>query len=177
MEFKAENKPRVAFLLDKRIEITFTTERANLSEFEAFGDKELLVKVQPYSKVRSLSQNAYMWVLMDELAKKLQITKEEVYKNFIKDYGVFEIIPIKNEAVERFIRLWGKKGIGWFVEDIGDSKLQGYTKLMAYYVSSAYNSIEMSRVINAVIDECEQQGINTMSLKDIMLLQNENDSL
>ena len=86
MEFKAENKPRVAFLLDKRIEITFTTERANLSEFEAFGDKELLVKVQPYSKVRSLSQNAYMWVLLDELAKKLHITKEEVYKNFIKDY-------------------------------------------------------------------------------------------
>lgn len=176
MEFKAENKPRIAFLLDKRIEITFTTKGADLSEFESYGDKELLVKVQPYSKRRSLSQNAYMWVLLNELAIKLQLSKEEVYKKYIKDYGVFEIIPIKNEACERFKRNWTSNGIGWIVEDIGDSKLQGYTKMMVYYGSSTYNSIEMSRVINAVIDDCQEQGINTMSLKDIMLLQNENDS-
>lgn len=62
------------------------------------------------------------------------------------------------------------------MEDIGDSKLQGYTKLMAYYGSSTYNSLEMSRVINAIIDECHEFGIDTMTLKDIMLLQNENDS-
>ena len=176
MEFKAENKPRVAFLLDKRIEITFTTKAANLSEFENFGDKELLVKVQPFSKKRSLSQNAYMWVLLDELAKKLQTSKEQLYKIYIKDYGVFEILPIKNEAAVRFEHNWAKNGLGWFCDNLGESKLTGYTKLIAYYGTSVYNSAEMSRVVDAIVTDCQEQGINTMTMDDIMRLQNENDT-
>ena len=31
------------------------------------------------------------------------MSKEEVYKKYIADYGVFEIIPIKNDAVKRFV--------------------------------------------------------------------------
>lgn len=176
MEFKANANPVIRFTLDGKVEITFTTYKSALGSLETLKDKELNVKVTSFSKKRSLSQNAYMWVLLDELAKKLHLSKEEVYKNYIRDYGVFEILPIKNEAVERFIKNWSKNGIGWFVEDIGESKLQGYTKLMAYYGSSTYNSSDMSRVINAVVDECHEQGIDTMSLKDIMLLKNENDS-
>ena len=167
MEFKANANPVIRFTLDGKVEITFTTYKSALGSLETLKDKELNVKVTSFSKKRSLSQNAYMWVLLDELAKKLHLSKEEVYKNYSRDYGVFEILPIKNEAVERFIKNWSKNGIGWFVEDIGESKLQGYTKLMAYYGSSTYNSSDMSRVINAVVDECHEQGrqkVRRMSL-------------
>lgn len=177
MEFKADANPQIRLTLDGKVEITFTTYKSALGGFENLKDKELNVKVTKFATKRSLSQNAYMWALLNQLGEKLGLSKDEVYKNYIKDYGVFEILPIKNEAVERFIRNWSKNGLGWFVVDIGDSKLQGYTKLMAFYGSSTYNSTEMSRVINAIIDGCQEQGINTMSLKDIMLLQNENDSL
>lgn len=175
MEFKSDANPQVRFTLDGKVEITFTTYKSALSGLENLKDKELLVKVTSFSKKRSLSQNAYMWVLLDELANKLHLSKEEVYKNYIKDYGVFEILPIKNEAASRFKTNWSKNGLGWFVEELGESKLSGYTKLIAYYGSSAYNSTEMSRVINAIVDDCQEQGISTLSLADIMLLKNDND--
>lgn len=176
MEFKTDPNPVIRFTLDGKVEITFTTYKSALSGFEALKDKELVVKVTSFSKKRSLSQNAYMWVLLDELAKKLHLSKEELYKKYIKEYGVFEILPIKNEAAVRFKRNWAKNGLGWFCEDLGESKLSGFTKLIAYYGSSVYNSNEMSRVVDAIVDDCKDQGIDTMSMADIMLLKNENDT-
>ena len=176
MEFKANENPVIRFTLDGKVEITFTTYKSALNGLESLKDKELSVKVTSYSKKRSLSQNAYMWVLLDELAKKLHLSKEELYKKYIKDYGVFEILPIRNEAAERFKRNWSINGLGWFVEDIGESKLSGFTKLIAYYGSSTYNSNEMSRLVDAIVQDCQEQGISTMTLSDIMLLKNENDT-
>lgn len=175
IEFKAEPKPKIAVLLNNQVEITFTTQKSVIKAFEGLKDKELTITVKEFRKKRSLSQNAYLWVLLDELGKKVNRSKEDIYKHFVKDYGVFEILPLRNDAVEGFKTKWGKNGLGWFTEDLGESKLQGYTKLIAYYGSSTYNTEEMSRLVDAVVTECEAQGISTMALKDIMLLQNEND--
>ena len=175
MEFKAEQNPRISLTLDGRAEITFTTQRGAVYSVEELKDKELLVKVSTYSKRRSLSQNAYMWVLIGELSAKLKLSKDDVYKSYIKDYGVYEVLPIKTEAVERFQSAWTARGIGWVCEILRESKFAGYVNVIAYYGSSSYNSAEMSRLIDAIIADCKEQGINTMSLADIMLLRNEND--
>ena len=81
-----------------------------------------------------------------------------------------------NAKYLRGINNWSKNGLGWFVEELGESKLTGFTKLIAYYGSSTYNSIEMNRLLNAIVDDCQEQGISTMTMKDIMLLKNENDT-
>lgn len=175
IEFKASAKPKIALLLNDAVEITFTTQKSAVKAFESLGDKELVVTVKTFSKRRSLSQNAYLWVLLDQLGTKLERSKEDIYKEYIKDYGVFEILPLKNEAVNSFIIKWSKNGIGWVCEELGESKLKGYTKLIAYYGSSTYTSEEMRRLIDAVIRDCEEQGISTMALSDIMLLKNDND--
>lgn len=175
IEFKTENKPKIAILLDGQTEITFTAPKSVLRAFEGLTDKPLTVTVKEYREKRSLSQNAYLWVMLDKLGAKLNRSKEDIYKIFVKDYGVFEILPIRNDAVERFNRNWSKNGLGWFTEDLGESKLDGYTKLIAYYGSSTYNTAEITRLIDAVLQDCEEQGIDTMPLKDIMLLRNDND--
>lgn len=175
IEFKTEKKPKIAVLLDEQVEITFSTKKSVLREFDGLPDKPLTVQVKEFREKRSLSQNAYLWVLLDKLGAKLNISKEAVYKSYVKDYGVFEILPIRNDAVNSFITKWGKNGLGWFTEDLGASKLNGYTKLIAYYGSSTYNSKEMTRLIEAVINDCKEQGIQTMPLTDIMLLVNDND--
>jgi hypothetical protein len=113
--------------------------------------------------------------LLDKLAEKVNRSKEDIYKIYIRDYGVFEILPVRNDATERFIKLWEARGLGWVCEDLGESKLNGYTKLIAYYGSSTYNTKEMTRLIDAVIQDCQEQGIQAMPLSDIMLLQNDND--
>ena len=175
IEFKADKKPRLAFTLDGQIEITFTAPKSALRAFDGLKDKPLTVTVKEFREKRSLSQNAYLWVLLDKLAEKVSRSREFIYKEYIRSYGVFEIIPLRNDAVERWCTIWSKHGLGWFCEDLGESKLNGYTKLIAYYGSSSYNTKEMTRLIDAVIQDCQELGINTMPLSDIMLLQNDND--
>lgn len=174
VEFKTQ-KPKIAVLLNNQVEITFTANKSVIGALEGLDDSELTVSIKKYSKKRTLSQNAYMWAIMEEIAQKTQYTKEKIYKQYIKDYGVFEILPIKNDAVESFKNKWGKNGLGWFCQDLGESKLDGFTKLIAYYGSSTYNSVEMARVIDAVVNDANDLGISTLTLKDIMLLKNDND--
>ncbi len=175
MQFTINKKPKISISLDEQIEITFTTQKSNLNQILGLKDEEMVVEIKKKVKKRSLSQNSYLWVLLDEIGKKINRSKEEVYKNYIKDYGVFEIIPIKNEAVDSFIQKWSKNGLGWLCEDLGESKLKGYTKLITYFGTSTYTSSEMARLLEAVIEDCKELDIETLTIKDIMLLQNDND--
>ena len=175
IEFKAENKPRIALSLDGAVELTFTAPKTVLRALDGLTDKPLTVTVKEFRQKRSLSQNSYLWVLLDKLGAKLNRSREELYKMYVKGYGVVELLPIKTEAVAEFNRRWGKQGLGWFTEDLGESKLNGYTRLAAYYGSSTYNTQEMTRLIDAVVYDCHEQGIDTMTLTDIMLLMNDND--
>lgn len=174
IEFRT-NKPEFKFLVNGKVEISFTTDKSIIKQFqEVKDDKELMVQVKEYRQKRSLSQNAYMWVLLDEIGKAVNRSKEDVYKELVKDYGVFEILPLKDEAVKRFNNNWSKNGLGWFTEIIGKSKLKGYTNIIAYYGSSTYDTKEMNRLLDAVVNECEELGIKTMTMAEIMLLQNDN---
>ncbi len=175
IEFRAEQKPRIALSLDGNAEITFTAPKSVVRYFNDLPDKALSVQVKTYRQKRSLSQNAYLWVLLDKLAAKVGRSKEDVYKIYIKDFGIFEPLPIRNNAVERFIANWSKNGLGWVCEVMGASKLDGYTTVFAYYGSSTYNTAELSRLLEAVLHDCREQGIQAMPLSDVMLLQNDND--
>lgn len=129
-------------------------------------DKTKKYEVKEYKEKRSLDANAYAWVLLGKLQDKLHIPKEEIYKDAIKTIGSYEVIPIKNEAVEKFRQAWSRKGLGWITE-ITKSKLDGYTNVLAYYGSSIYDKKEMTRFIEQIIQECEQLDIETKSKAEI----------
>lgn len=174
IEFRSK-KPRLSINLDGTITATFTTARANLQSLDGLPtEKELTVTVKEYKPKRTLTQNAYLWAVLGDIAAAAGISKEDVYRSYIKDYGVYEVLPIKNEAAESFIAKWGKNGIGWFCEDIGESKLDGYTKIIAYFGSSTYTTAEMARIIDAVVYDAEEMGIQTMTAQEWSLLNNEN---
>lgn len=122
----------------------------------------LKIDICKWTNKRSLDSNAYLWVLLDKIADKVNSTKYHIYKQFIKDVGVFDIVPIKDEAIDRFIRSWQKKGIGWVCESLGKSKIQGYTNIIAYYGTSEYNPNEMSRILNEVVLQAKELGIQTL---------------
>ena len=129
-------------------------------------DKTKKYEVKEYKEKRSLDANAYAWVLLGKLQDKLHIPKEEIYRDAIKNIGSYEVIPIKNEAVEKFRQAWSKKGLGWITETT-KSKLEGYTNVLAYYGSSIYDTKEMTRFIELIIQECEQLNIETKSKAEI----------
>lgn len=111
-------------------------------------------ELKPYRQKRSLSANAYAWVLMDKLADKLKTTKEQVYRQAIDSVGVFEEIKVNTpEAGQRFKRIWMQNGLGWLTKTIDD------TTILAYYGSSTYDSKQMARLIDFLQEECVQQNI------------------
>lgn len=129
-------------------------------------DKTKKYEVKEYKERRSLDANAYAWVLLGKLQDKLHISKEEIYRDLIRNIGSYEVIPIKNEAVNKFRQAWSKNGLGWITETT-KSKLNGYTNILAYYGSSIYDTKEMSRFIELIIQECEQLDIETKSKAEI----------
>ena len=75
--------------------------------------------------------------------------------------GKYEPLAMAENAVERFSEIWASKGTGWLVKVV-DSKLNGCKKVFAYYGSSVYDSREMSRLIESVIEDCRALEIETM---------------
>lgn len=130
-------------------------------------DKEKQYEIKEHKKKRSLDANSYCWVLCKKIADELRITKEEVYRKAINEVGKFEIIPIKNEAIDTFINAWKSKGIGWICEVHNKSKIDGYTNLIIYYGSSIYNTKEMSILIDNIVQEAKQLGIETMTPSEL----------
>ena len=132
-------------------------------------DKSKKYEVKEVKQKRSLDSNAYAWVLLGKLQDKLHIAKEDIYKSLIKEIGSYEVIPVKDEAVERFRQAWSKNGLGWITETT-KSKLEGFTNVIAYYGSSSYNTSEMSRLIELIVQECKQQDIETMTPNELRSL-------
>lgn len=111
---------------------------------------------------RSLDANAYCWVLIDKIAAVMRLGKEEVYRNAIRDIGGnSEIICVPDKAVDTLRRCWEQNGLGWQMETM-PSKLPGCTNAVLYYGSSAYDSRQMSILIDRLIQDAAALGIETM---------------
>jgi hypothetical protein len=148
------------------------TAKTDISDLKAvIADKKLLtVEISQQKKKRSLDANALLWVLCQKIAEVIHSTKELVYQKFIIEVGQFEIVPIKNEAVERWIEVWNSKGLGWFAEVMEDSKLPGYKKVISYYGSSVYDQREMSVLLDEVVRECKELNIEVLPPAEIQAL-------
>ena len=109
--------------------------------------------------------------MIGKLSAKLHITPTEVYIEAIRAIGGnYYVTPIKNEAVLHYKRIWEAHGLGWICEEMGDSKLDGYTNVISYYGSSEYDTQQMSRLIDLIVMECKEQGIETMTPRELALL-------
>lgn len=147
----------------KRVKAEITIDRSALRDAIDFS-KPQVFEVKTERKKRSLAANAYMWVLADEIAKKISASKEEVYRRAIHDVGVFDSLSIRKDAAQRFIQGWEKNGLGWVAEIAGADMRMAY--INAYYGSSAYNTEEMARLIDWLIQEAESLGIETITPKE-----------
>lgn len=144
--------------------ITLTTDGNILNSVDELFDKELHCKLKRFRKKRSLDANAYFWVLCGKLAAKTRQCKRDIYRSLIKEIGDnYEIVPIKDEAVDTWCKNWEHNGEGWQCDVLGESKLEGYTNVCCYYGSSSYDTKQMSDLIDLVVFECKEQGIETMT--------------
>ena len=122
--------------------------------------KDLTVTLKQYRKKRSLDANAFFWATVGDISAKLCIPPEEIYRELIRDVGDnCVIVPVKESEADRWRKNWESKGLGWICESMGRSKLSGYENQICYYGSSTYDTAQMARLIDLVVEEAKAQGI------------------
>lgn len=153
-------KPTISFEVNEKCDFKLMVDEMRERE-------KLSIEVKPYRERRSLDANAYFFVLVDKLAEKLNITKEEIYRNAIKEIGgVSETVCVKDKAVKRLCEGWSKNGLGWQT-DTFPSKIEGCTNVILYYGSSTYDTAQMSRLIDNIVQDCKAVGIETRTPDEI----------
>ena len=139
-----------------------------MDEVKSLFAKPFELVLQKRTKKRSLNANSLCWKLCDELGKALNLSKEEIYRRAIKQVGVYEPLTMQKAAYERFKQAWEGHGIGWVVDKLLDDGI--LIQCNAYYGSSTYNSAEMARLIDWIVEEANAQGIDTMTPQERGLL-------
>lgn len=141
-------------------------------DYDALHDSTVEVTVKKYRKGRSLDANAYAWVLIDKIARRLRLSKAEVYRNTIRTIGgVSETVCVVDKAVDRLCQVWSRNGLGWQTETF-PSKIEGCTNVILYYGSSSYDTEQMSALIDFLVQECKALGIETMPPEELESLIN-----
>lgn len=120
------------------------------------------VKIEKAKKKRSLSANAYFWSLCDSIAKRMSVSKEDIYRGYVKNCGGnSEYLRVETKAVPMLKKTWEMHGIGWQVETV-PSGFDGWTDVILYYGSSMYDSATMARLINLAVQDCRTLDIPTL---------------
>lgn len=149
-------KPKISFLIDGK---------DKLSDIEQLKGLKLKIEAKRFRKKRTTNANNYFWKLLQELCEEEEIDTIEEYKKRVKELGIFRRFRIETENIKTFEKMWVAQGIAWFCE-IADTTYIGSTEfkiINAYYGSSSFNSKQMSRLIDGVVQDCKAYGIETKS--------------
>lgn len=158
----------------KRPEITLQLE-ARAEDIEALKDMPLSVEIKKRRKKRSLDANAYYWLLVGKLAGRIGQSNAWVHNDMLRKYGkiesidgqiVYLVIPDTEAAYKTAYeaQLYHIKPTSQVKEGTDGVMYRTYLLLKG---SSQYDTKEMSRLIEGIVSECRDLGIETLTPDEI----------
>lgn len=162
-----------------RLQLSLIINEDVRAEYERLKDCEKLsISIKKYRKRRSLDANAYYWQLLTKLSETLHVSKPYLHNDMLRKYGqaeyygdkqVYITIPDTEEAQNKAdedeythlkptsqIRI-GKDGVAYRTYKL----LRG---------SHSYNTKEMSVLIDGLVSECKENGIETLPPEELQHL-------
>lgn len=131
------------------------------------------LKIAKWREKRSEDANAYMWQLLEKIAVALSVdrtiyTSLDIYRRAIREVGVFKDVKVDNNAANTLRYSWSLNGKGYLSDLI--EKGEEFSAIRLYYGSSCYNTKQMSRLIDWVVEEADALGIETRTPEEIAQL-------
>lgn len=148
-------KPKISLLLD-------TNDKDTINKLK--NENKLNIELKKYRKKRSKNSNNYAWELITEIANVLRTSKEEVYITMLKRYGQIQMISVlEGIDVSKFIK---------YYEEAGTSILNGkkFKHYKVYTGSSEMDTRQMSILIDGIVSEAKELGIETMPPAELKAL-------
>lgn len=153
--------------MDGSYNLTVTVREDCRELYDALKDAEIDVQIKKHRQKRSLEANNYAWVLIGKLAEALRMDKADVYKQAIRSIGgTSTIVCVQDKALDALREGWQSKGIGWQTETM-PSKVEGCTNVILYYGSSTYDTKQMSLLIDHLVQDAKEQGIETLTPQEL----------
>ena len=163
------NNIRTSYTESGQQELTLTlTQKQPIDDLKAIiaNGKLIEVDLHQQKKKRSLDANGMLWAICTQIANAIKSSKDEVYLTMLERYGVFTHIIVQQKAVERIKQEWRTCRV------LGEVTVNGKTgiQVMCYYGSHTYNSKEFSVLLDGVISDAKELGIEVISEQDKQLL-------
>lgn len=129
-------------------------------EFERLKDCDVNVQIKKWHDRRSLTQNAYAWVLIGKIAESMRppLSKEQVYIEMLKRYGQGGFVSIPADMfdlISREIDYYERKGTG-------TTNGKEFVHIRMWVGSSKYDQAEMALFLEGIISEAKELDIETL---------------
>lgn len=155
--------------------LTFEVEKDISREIEQLMDQVLAITTKIYRKKRSLDANAYYWQLITKLAEASRISKPRAHNMMLRRYGqteevddhlIYVVVPDDDEGECKAL-----EAETYHIKPTTEVKISNDGTPFRTYImlrgSSTYNTAEMSRLIEGLVSECRDVGIDTLPPQEI----------
>lgn len=136
-------------------------------------EKTYDMEVKQHREKRSKSANDFAWAMLEKLAIAIHSTKNEIYIQKIREVGPYKDFVLTEDQAKTFRVAWENLGIGWPTEQVDYDQDGDRLVIRAYYGSSTYNTKQMSRLIDSIVQDCKDVGIDVLSERERSLLLDE----
>ena len=136
------------------------------ARFDELKDFDVDIEIKKHREKHSSAAMKYCWVLCKKIAdrlsdEKVTHTKEDVYRNAIREVGVWRDEEFDIDAAKTFSTAWQMLGVGWLTEQVDFTHDGERVIVRFYYGCSKYNTKQMSRLIDNLVQDCHALGIET----------------
>ena len=166
MEFKGKISNVFQDVLSGKWNITISVDNSTIEDCYGFFNKEIDVKIKQHREKRSLDANAYYWCLLTKLAKVHGWTNAETHNRLLRRYGQIE--RVDGELIAVYLPDTDKteteilSKIEYHLMPLPKTIVtKGETKRVYIMLrgSSTYNTEEMARLIQGLIQDCRDSEI------------------
>lgn len=142
---------------------------------ERYSGKKLRLKAVEWKEKRSLDANAYYWVLISKIAGLHGVSNSYMHNFMLRAYGqpdlydekkAYIVLPDTEETEKKAM-----EAETYHIKPTSEVKIgkdgKAYRTYFLLRGSSTYNTAEMSRLINGLVSECKEAGIETLTHDDL----------
>ena len=127
-------------------------------------DENKIFEIKEHREKRSLNANSYFYVLQNKLADAIHTSNDELHFELLKKYSDVTLVtlPLGSEIF----------GIKYF-EKYKQGEIKGIpaTVYKVYRPSSEMDTKRFSRLLDGLISDCKEVGIETMTPDELAIME------
>lgn len=167
----------IALTLEGKLTVTLEVSGIEVDELSKLSQVDKLdVDIKQHKDKRSLDANAYYWLLVGKIRKITGDSNNRIHNMMLDRYGELERMPdgtlipfcIRDDINHLEFPYPNLKPTQKTLAK-GDKLYRWYYQIKG---SSEYNTAEMSHLIDGIVSECKEMGIETLPPEELERMMN-----